>query len=240
MLCGRFLPASGSDKAEPSAKKPATSPFESRLLEIAKSYTEYGRVDDQFRWAPGMCRPPNPAEARFSASKDAKTHGDKLYSIFASQRDSYVKLSDKANAVGQAVVKQSWIPKEVADTKEPLQPVVRRVGPGRSTKGQRELFDRFLPYARKDGRLYHADRQAELFIMFKMDPKTPDTDQGWVYGTVTADGKKVTSAGRVESCMRCHQKATHDRLFGLPEKKDQKDAKDLKDRVARFVTSLVF
>ena len=36
-----------------------------------------------------------------------------------------------------------------------------------------------------------------------------------MYGTVTADGKKVTSAGRVASCMKCHEtKAT--RLFGLP------------------------
>ena len=52
--------------------------------------------------------------------------------------------------------------------------------------------------------------------MFKLDPQTPDTDEGWVYGTVTPDGKKVTSAGKVESCMKCHQRAPHDRLFGLP------------------------
>ena len=25
----------------------------------------------------------------------------------------------------------------------------------------------------------------------------------------------VTSAGRVESCMRCHEKAPHGRLFGM-------------------------
>ena len=55
--------------------------------------------------------------------------------------------------------------------------------------------------------------------MFKTDPQTPGTDEGWVYGTVTPDGQQVTSAGRVESCMMCHQGAPHDRLFGLPEKK---------------------
>jgi hypothetical protein len=54
--------------------------------------------------------------------------------------------------------------------------------------------------------------------MFKLDPKTPGTDEGWVYGTVTADGKTVTSAGRVASRMKCHQEAPHDRLFGLKEK----------------------
>lgn len=54
-----------------------------------------------------------------------------------------------------------------------------------------------------------------LFIMTKLDPKTPGTDQGWVYGTVTADGKTVTSSGRVESCMGCHVQTKNDRLFGI-------------------------
>ena len=52
--------------------------------------------------------------------------------------------------------------------------------------------------------------------MYKTDPKTPGTDEGWVYGTVTADGKKVTAAGRVQSCINCHQDARNDRLFGIP------------------------
>lgn len=55
-----------------------------------------------------------------------------------------------------------------------------------------------------------------LFIMTKVDPTTPGTDKGWVYGTVTADGKTVTSSGRVQSCMGCHTgSSTHDRMFGL-------------------------
>jgi len=58
----------------------------------------------------------------------------------------------------------------------------------------------------------------DLFIMYKLDAKTPGTDQGWVYGTTTADGKTVTSVGRVQSCMSCHIQTDNDRLFGL--KKD--------------------
>ena len=54
--------------------------------------------------------------------------------------------------------------------------------------------------------------------MCSSDLKTPDTDEGWVYGTVSADGKTVTSAGRVQSCMNCHQDAPHDRLFGVAKK----------------------
>jgi hypothetical protein len=78
--------------------------------------------------------------------------------------------------------------------------------------------DRFLPYARQDGRLYHAAQKAGLFVMYKLDPGTPGTDEGWVYGTVSADGREVLSAGRVGPCMACHWDAPHDRLFGL--KKD--------------------
>jgi hypothetical protein len=176
--------------------------FHKRLLEIARLYEAYGRVDDEFRWAPYLCRGPMPGIARFSASKDTKTHGQKLYSLLASNRAKYLALPKEGQPVGQVVVKQSWLPKEVDALKEPQRPVVH-------------LRGAFLPYAQKAGRLYKADRQGLLFVMYKADPKTRDTDNGWVYGTVTPDGKTVTSAGRVASCMKCHQKAEHDRLFGL-------------------------
>jgi hypothetical protein len=74
--------------------------------------------------------------------------------------------------------------------------------------------DRFLPYARKSGKLYHAKEKAGLFIMFKIQPGTPDTDEGWVYGTATADATRVTSAGVVAACIHCHRMAGPDRLFG--------------------------
>ncbi len=38
---------------------------------------------------------------------------------------------------------------------------------------------------------------------------------GEVYATVTPDGEKVTSAGKLESGIKCHREATSDRLFGL-------------------------
>jgi hypothetical protein len=73
-------------------------------------------------------------------------------------------------------------------------------------------------FAEKDGKHYRPAEKADLFIMLKLDPATPDTDQGWVYATVSADGKTVTSSGRVESCMGCHTKAPDDRLFGVGRK----------------------
>ena len=92
-------------------------------------------------------------------------------------------MEGKPNPVGQAIVKESWLPAEID------------------------------PHT---GTEVRPSRKADLFIMYKVDPATPGADRGWVYGTVTPDGKKVTSAGRVESCMKCHKDAPHDGLFGLP------------------------
>ena len=78
-----------------------------------------------------------------------------------------------------------------------------------------ECFDHFYPYVIKDDKVFKAGKQSDLFIMLKLDRKTPNTDDGWVYGTVTPDAKTVTSAGKVASCMKCHVEAKADRLFGL-------------------------
>jgi len=104
------------------------------------------------------------------------------------------------------IVKESWIPKETTE-----------VEPGNVdyTKYVRTNPGNFYPYASKGGKVYKASKRGDLFIMMKLDPSTPNTDAGWVYGSVTADGKTVTAAGKVESCMNCHQDAKHDRLFGV-------------------------
>ncbi len=118
-----MLPGQSQDRNLDSEK--STSPdtsaseiddFENRLLQIAKIYQGYGRVDDETRWAPWLCRMPMPSVARFSNSKDEATHGEKLYFLFARKRDSYGKLlTDLAETkpIGQVLVKESWLPKEV-------------------------------------------------------------------------------------------------------------------------------
>ena len=72
------------------------------------------------------------------------------------------------------------------------------------------------PFLKRQGHSYRADALDSLFIMFKVDPANDASDNGWVYGTVSADGKTVTSSGKVEQCMVCHVDAGDDRLFGLP------------------------
>ena len=182
--------------------------FDERLLEIAGSYQQYHRVckDLQITIQPCAFAPINqfnkPTLVQFSASTDSSTHGRKLYYLYAKQLPAkaltnadYYEANGK-NAVGQAVVKEAWLPEEVRDEeKKPRETTIM-----------------------KDGHRYYPASKTGLFIMFKMDPQTPGTDEGWVYGTTTADGKTVTSSGRVPSCMGCHQEAPHDRLFGLPKK----------------------
>lgn len=177
--------------------------FVAQALTIADEYVAWGRVDDELRWAPFLCRQPLPGIARPSQSNDQTTHGQKLYSVFAKNHDAY----PNGPQTDQAVVKQSWIPELVSGPDASFNPG--------SVRPQADAADHFYPYAEKDGGVYRAGAPAGLFIMFKLDEATPDTDEGWVYATVSTAGE-VTSAGRVASCMGCHESATHERLFGVP------------------------
>ena len=138
-------------------------------------------------------------------SNDPNTHGQKLYSLFAKNWANYPNGPHD----GQVVVKQSWKVEEVTGPDASFKPTPAPGGGGIDA-------DHFYPYAKgADGGLFHASELAGLYIMFKLDPSTPETDEGWVYATVTPDGQ-VTSAGRVASCMGCHEtSATHERLFGV-------------------------
>jgi len=183
----------------------APTVFEEQALEIAAEYIAWGRVDDELRWAPFLCRIPYPGIARASQSNDEATHGHKLYSVFAKNHAAYPNGPQD----GQVVVKQSWIPELVPDADGGIPPTHFSSDSGIDA-------DHFYPYAKGDGGTYRAATPAGLFIMFRVDRETPDTDEGWVYATVSAAGQ-VTAAGRVASCMGCHEtSATHERLFGVP------------------------
>ena len=197
-LLGLLLIVSCSQPKEDVPGPVADEPdFHPRLQEIAKEYNAWGRVDDETRWAPYLCRMPMASRARFSQSDHSTTHGRKLYFLFAKDRHAYISLKPQAD--GQVIVKESWKPKETSEAE--------------TTHGDVPTGS-YTPYARKDGKLYHASEKGALFIMYKTTESTPGTDKGWVYGTVTVDGR-VTSAGRVESCMSCHTEARYGRLFGL-------------------------
>lgn len=129
--------------------------------------------------------------------------------------------------VGQVIVKEAWHYQEISEQEYQRE----REGQHPDRKSTRGLTGSFWPgydlgkqllplaetYADKqaDKRYYRANGLAGLFIMTKLDPGTPGTDAGWIYATVAADLKTVTDVGRVANCMKCHQDAPHDRLFGL-------------------------
>ena len=190
--------------------------YAAHLLEIAKNYESYGRYDSRMRWAPETCAQfefPDPPSLDYSSNGDSEGHGKKLYSLFALPIASFAKddtESPQQIEPGRIVVKEAWFSKEVPDPGGSLPSLTRQV----KTWYGEPLRDSYVPYGRKKGHLYTATAKAGLFVMFKLHATAPGTDEGWVYGTLTADGKKVTSVGRVQRCMRCHDNAPGDHLFG--------------------------
>lgn len=174
-----------------------------RALAIADEYRAWGRVDDELRWAPTLCRLPMPGVARQSASSDTSTHGQKLYSVWVKDHAGYPDDSK----VGQVIVKESWKAEAVNAANVPNVPAPNGI-PVPSD-------DHFYPYAKKGEQYYKAGDAAGLYIMYRVEPG-PDNDDGWIYATITPD-RQVTASGRIDSCMGCHVEATHGRLFGVPK-----------------------
>jgi hypothetical protein len=186
-----------------------------RLREIAAEYrSQYTRLIGGVRWAPEFCSAP-PLLPSLSMATAGTPHGQKLYYLFVKDAYAYAVAGEQPQPIGQAIVKESWTPEEVKATDDLAWPDTKRddrlspFAPSRETN-----VSHLRSHATRNGRQYRPGRQADLFIMFKVEPDTNGTDSGWVYGTVTPDGKHVTSAGRLAACMECHQSAKPDRVFG--------------------------
>jgi hypothetical protein len=175
---------------------PPANPFVRYIDAAKKDYGSFPCVTPQARVAPTDCRLP-PARADVSRAKGA--HGDKLYLLYAKDaaNGTYIEAGKPA-PVGQTLVKEAW---EKVD--------------GTAT-ARTAAFDRYPAgiEATIDGKPCHAGGSYGLFVMHKLAADTEGTDQGWVYGTVDKHGT-VTAAGRLASCIACHEKATEDRRFGL-------------------------
>lgn len=157
------------------------------------------------RFAPTLCRIPRPGQYELSSSKDGNTHGQKIYSLYAFDPVAYGapptmmmpmmdgKDTPKLVGVSQAIVKEAFAPKQVD-------------GP---TAGLHEPAP-----ATRDGKFFGKGDPAGLYVMFKPTDVDFETDAGWVYATITPDGN-ITAAGKIRSCIGCHQK-NPDRVFGMP------------------------
>lgn len=208
----RPLPVAGQT-AEPVGEIDAT--FVADVKEAFAAYKAWGRVDDEMRWAPFLCRMPMPGRPAMSVASDG-AHSKKLYSLFAKNHAAYAALNGNGattpnglpalgTPVGaQIVAKESFLPEVVGDAPNVAMP--NGTAPAES--------DHFHPYVKgDDGKTYRAGQLAGVYFVIEKPAGTIGTDDGFVYGTVTPTGE-VTSAGRVSSCMGCHAEAKHRRLFG--------------------------
>jgi hypothetical protein len=233
----RTEPTTGSEPAaavSPEPPAPAHDENEPRwhdaLTEIAQTYARWGRVDDELRWAPGLCRMQMPGRARFSASDDEGTHGGrKLYSVFALDPQAYGAMPSAGGLHGERSIvagppavdpdaERARRARGVRALADVVQVLVKESFRPEETprQGDGSTWGRRLSPATRGGRTYHAGEPLGLYVMMRTrDAGTPGTDAGWVYGTIAPDGT-ITASGRVRSCMSCHVDAPHDRWFGLP------------------------
>ncbi len=232
---GQAGPRRAKQARDAQQADPPTDPEEAlrlRVLEAAKNYREFGRVDDEARWAPYLCRSPMRPEARVSQSGDDETHGgQKLYFMFAKDRAAYANVGVEKvpdiwkertkTQAEQIIVKESWHPKE---TDGPI-PIARRYWLTEEEQKQVARYENeetkgTLPFARQGDKTYYAHEKNALFLMLRADEansyEMDHSVNGWVFATTTPDGEEITALGKIESCVNCHQDAPHNGLFGLP------------------------
>lgn len=189
--------------------------FHKELLQVAASYAKKNPVDYNLRNSPLDCRMPLPGVPAVSESDDQATHGRKLYYLFAKSARTYWQLTQgkqeekKEQAMPKVAEPGFWLVKESWSS--------RKLSVEEYRKTARPLeFPAVSHFAKQGDHYVEAQDKKGLFVMLKKAADTPDTDQGWVYATISPDGKRVTSAGRVASCMKCHEQAQHDRMLGIP------------------------
>lgn len=193
----------GNPGAEASAEE-ETIPFAAQLRAVARDYEKYEALLAKPRVTPKWCdvvgtdlsawdrgAPSDPPKNNpiVSESDDGATHGRKHFFLYVADPEAYLDVRTYLD--GTAAV-------------QPVGQIVVKAAfnPHRWHAAGKPPLAKGLPKT--------------LFIMFKLDPKTPGTDEGWVYGNLTPDGR-VTAGGRVGRCMRCHARRDEprDRMYGL-------------------------
>ncbi len=191
--------------------QPLDSRWTDEVRAVVATYESWGRVDDEARWAPGLCRLPRAAAAHVSESDDASTHGQKLYTLYAMDPEAYgampsaMRMSSPLAGLSQVIVKEAFSPVPVDAEAD------ARLGTSMHGTGAHGLRP-----AERDGQRFVAGERKGLYLMMKTEGPTEGTDEGWVYATLDADMATVTAVGLIDSCMGCHAEAGDDRLFGLP------------------------
>ena len=203
-----IAPIAPTTPGAPAASADLDARFADPIAAAGPAYAAWGRVDEMVAFAPTDCADPSTVElavaskVRVSNAAGAP-HGEKLYFLWASDRTAY--LERRPIAKGFTIVKESF-------RAVPGRPPANAPPPGAGLGAPAPAPVRSI---QRGGAWFEVGEPAGLFVMTKVAAGAADgTDVGWIYGTIDPSGR-VTSAGRVASCMRCHEDAAHDRLFGL-------------------------
>lgn len=196
--------------AEPAPEQEQEQDALAPLLgEIAAKYRNWGMVDNQFHWAPGLCAMPAEGVTHFSTAPGEAAHAQKVFVLFAKDAMAYWKATDTKAELPQTLAHANVL----SSRSDVLQVLVKEsfvpAKPGSGT-----AVHPFVRPARKGQESFVAGEPMGLFVMAQLAGKPADTDDGWVYATIAPDGA-VRESGVIASCRDCHAQQA-DRIFGVP------------------------
>ncbi|MCA8939141.1 MAG: cytochrome P460 family protein [Planctomycetes bacterium] len=160
--------------------------FHDVLLTAYREHRDYD-VTYYMMIAPALCIAPPPVISAVRSAHSSGPHMGKSALYFAKDSKSYDVRLDK-----------------LVDLQE-TQPIGQTI--------VKKAF-RLKPSEEQMGENLGLGDLDNYFIMTKLAPDTPGTDEGWVYGVVNPEGQ-VTASGLIKNCMSCHMKSKTDRLIGL-------------------------
>lgn len=195
---------------KPAPQARAEPPHTELVAAVAREYKSWRLVDDEFHWAPGLCRAPVRGGEHMSRA-DGAAHDGKLFVLWALDIDAYgvaVGWTDRATRSPDGAPKRGGLPSDVVQVLVKESFVAEQPKAANATR-----YERIHP-AMRDGKTFRPGEPIGLFVMVQLAKAREGTDDGWVYGTVAPDGT-VTSATDVGACRDCHS-ARENRLFGLP------------------------
>ncbi|MGB0331647.1 MAG: hypothetical protein ACPGPE_07490, partial [Planctomycetota bacterium] len=165
-------------------------------------------VGPHLNWSPFLCMMPPAARALHSTVEAEGGHGSKLYALRSNQGEAYMKLGTE---------EEVELPLFTVLVKEAFAPVLHggedAPSPHSTPGWELAASQGYIPFAERDGLTYRTGEPRGLFVMLRLPEGAAGTMDGWAFGTVDPSGR-VTGAGAMESCIRCHRAADHDGVFG--------------------------
>lgn len=188
----------------------ASGAIEAMIRAAAGSVPELPVVGPHLNWSPFLCMMPPAARALHSTVEAEDGHGSKIYALRSNQGGPYMKLGTEEEVelpLFTVLIKEAFTPVLHAGEDAP--------SPHSTPGWELASSHGYIPFAERDGLTYRTGDSRGLFVMLRLPEGTPDTMDGWAFGTVDPAGR-ITGAGAIKSCIRCHRAAEHDGLFGWP------------------------